>query len=566
MTGDAARLAAEILSEDDGRGSGFLIADGLVLTALHVLLGGSPPETVPAEVRARVRFEGDLIDARDRMPSSWNRAEIARRLRESPIPWHGAKLVWPKAGAQSASYDIALLALDEPRATRLTPISPIRAYAHAAAKRKIGCRGEGYPEFKVETIDGESIWQLESLSGELLPVERRLDHAIRISVRGSDTPDDLDGWQGMSGGAIWIDGESRVELVGVAHARSEGLKQNNEVLCWPLSTIPADDPDFWALSGIAPPPVRTTAAPATAKPLAAQLGDNFFRFDRSRATGYFREWLRGDAPGRPPRFNRPGPPTRPGLVLLKSHRFDEPMLCAKRFAEMLAQEAYPRRADAYREPIQTSCGVADDPAEIRLDALFREWAASYAPPLTELRPDFHAVLLAGLAARDRPRVVVIEHDDRSFGEECAGVIDRVIDLLAAWQPGAEDETCPPVVLLSVVTGTKGGPHEAGYEPLDRFPGKEESLDSHIAALVERTPRSADGLPLVEWCRKVPDLGRPAAMPRDIGTWLDDIARRDSIALPSGLQIGIERELGRRDEFPVRFAKYAVEDAMARQEV
>jgi hypothetical protein len=247
---------------------------------------------------------------------------------------------------------------------------------------------------------------------------------------------------------------------------------------------------------------------------------------------------------------------------MKGHYFDEPMLCVERFAEILAEEAYRGRGDSYRSPILLSCGAADDPADLRLDAMFREWAERYAEPLNDLRPDFKSILLAGLAARDRSRLIVIEHSDETFGDECKGVVAGLAELLGDWDPGDHDG-CPPVVLLSAVIGSSGGPREAGYLPLATFPDKEARMSAHLAALRDATPLR-DGKPTVEWFLDLPVLSRPSAELSDVRRWLDGIARREAITLPPTLAPSIERELGRLDQFPVRLAKLAVDETVQKQ--
>jgi hypothetical protein len=554
------RLAAEVLLENGERGSGFLISKGVVLTSLHVLLAGRPIENVEAGLRAKARFNGDLLDASAELGPLWDRRAAAKRLKEKGIVWHWGSLIWPTTRAIAEKFDIALLKLDDPDATRLTPLPLVRA--HLPQDRSVGCIGTGYPQLGIEREGDEEIWECESISGNLLTAGRRLDGARRIRVTGGGTPEATDDWKGFSGAAIWVDDEPCTELIGVAQSRASGRKDNDEVRCWPLSVI--DDVDFWRLSEIERPG-SSAPPPPTAQPLESRLADSFFRFDRHRATMYLRNWLRGDAPGKPANLLRESQPTRPAIILLKGHAFDEPILCARRFAEILAEEAYPRRADAYRVPIQIPCGMADDPADLRLDTMFRLWAKAYAPPLHDLRPDFKEVLLAGLGARDRSRVVVVEHTDEHFGEECAKVIQGLVDMLAAWSPEDPKSPFPPVLLLSTVIGDSGGARDDGYKPLTLFADKEAKLDIALRSLRDATPRCGDR-PLVDWYLDLPVLSKPAAAPGDITAWLEDITVRESFALPPGLHASIQQELRWLDEFPVRFARQAVIEGARKQGV
>lgn len=554
-------LATEVLAADNGRGSGLLVGSGLVLTSLHVLLGERPPEEVPPGIAARVRFYGDLIAASRSTTAGWDRSRQARELREKKVPWHRARLLWPPAGSPAGRHDVALLAMDYPEATTLTPPSLLRGYAFQDGQRNrhVDCVGEGFPQFRMERLGGAEVWELESLSGSLLMTERRADPSRRISV-SSDPPDDADGWRGLSGAALWVDAESRVELIGVAHTRTPALRFNNEIRCWPLATIPSDDP-FWQLSGIMPPAAQRVAK-AAVKPVSAALKDGFFRFDRQRATSHFRGWLRGAAAGRSTP-GRVGPPRRPAVVLLTGHRFDEPMLCAERLAEIVAEEAYPQRRDVYRSPIPLSCGPADDSADIRLDSLLRQWARSYGTLVAPLRADFKELLRPGLSSRDRSRLILVEHDDSCFGPHCTEVLEGVLDILSCWEPDDAEEAAPPVVMLVAVSGREGGPRETGFDPRTNYPEKIPTVRAALEAL--RLKRSGDEASNFEWCLDLPDLGAPNDPKlKDITSWLEEIEQREPISIPDELSGVIEHELMRHEEFPVRFAKYAVEDAIAKQ--
>ncbi|HEU0099808.1 MAG TPA: hypothetical protein VFQ67_13670 [Allosphingosinicella sp.] len=560
MTARPEDLAAEIIADSGRRGSGFLVAPGIVLTALHVVLGDRPVGTVASFPGAKLRFNGDLLAGSRRSEPLWRQADNAGRLRDLGLPWHPAKLVWPTSAQLALRHDIALLALEDVQATALEPIAGLAA--HAPGARLLGCRGEGYPAFRMERPGDVEIWECEYLEGELLTSRRRQDDTLAVRVDTS-TPDDPDGWQGMSGAAIWIDSELRTELVGVAHTRAGALTGNGEIRCWPIADI--EDPAFWQLSGIARPAVAgPRPVEAAGEPLKARLSSAFYRFDRGRATSHLRKWLRGDSPGQPPLLGRSGPPRRPAIILVTGHQYDEPILCAERFAELFATEAFPERSGAYRSPIVLSCGVADDPADIRLDDLFRQWARNYVGPVHALRPDFKSLLLPGLAARDRSRLIVVEHRDVSFGEECGKVIAGLAELLASWSP-TEHDGCPPIVLVNGIIGSSAGPEESGFLPLEAYAEKEAAMRTLLARLRDSTPAQG-GLGAVEWYVDLPVLSRPAAALTDVRDWLEELEADRAISIPAGLRSGIETELRQLDEFPVRFARRAVDEAIRKQEI
>ncbi|MEI9928631.1 MAG: hypothetical protein WDN44_14190 [Sphingomonas sp.] len=214
-----------------------------------------------------------------------------------------------------------------------------------------------------KTVRMRRYWEFYRFKGELNPAPRRGDGARYVDVASLVLPGDVEGWRGMSGAALWLDGgDGCTTLLGVMHALVEKLELNNQLLYWPLESIDPRDPDFWRLTGLAPSgsaPARSVAASAAAKPLVAQLADNFFRFDRANFSDAFREWLCGDPPpmnSEEPRFHRQGLPSKPAAIMLRGHRVDEPTLCAQRFADILAIEAWPRSAALYQAPVQLDCG------------------------------------------------------------------------------------------------------------------------------------------------------------------------------------------------------------------
>ena len=194
MAATPERLSAEILVGDE-RGSGLLIAKGLVLTALHNLLGDAPSKRVERPLTAKVRFHGDVQDIADLLPPLRDAKDSARRLKALGLPWHEAKLVWPLTEKLADAYDLALLQLDDPDATSLEPLDFVRE--HVLQNRPIVCVAHGYPTFGMEEYEVADIWELRKVDGELEPTARLSDRMRRILVH-SAPPEKLNDWRGLS--------------------------------------------------------------------------------------------------------------------------------------------------------------------------------------------------------------------------------------------------------------------------------------------------------------------------------------------------------------------------------
>lgn len=549
------RSVAEVIGR--ARGSGYQIAPGRILTALHVVLGQDPPEMIPDGAGAEVRLFGDIIEAIPRRELGWNHAANQAALAKRKLPWHQARLAWPRAGTPSRATDIALLEVADPEQIQIVPPDRLRI---PSRQREDQCFAGGFPGFRAENRSDSAIWEFYQFKGELNPAPRRSDGARYVDVASLVLPDDVDGWRGMSGAALWLDDEDGVALLGVMHALVGQLELNNQLLYWPLDSVDPRDPDFWQLTGLVPPDSNAgsrVGANTGAKPLVAQLADNFFRFDRANFSDSFREWLCGDpAPmdNETPRFHRQGLPSKPAVILLRGHRLDEPPLCAQRFADILAVEAWPGSAALYQAPLHLDSGPYTLPPRGRLRTLLRQWAQSYSDQRLALDADITAIIRDGLADGCRSRCILVEHSQAEFGEGCRDVIAGALGPLRGWKPDPKAPTTPPVMLLSILTGKDGGPSAAAFRPPKSFEGKAARVDAALAELMASTPE-------IEWFVEISDLSAELARPHHVSEWLEEIMAIEAAALPAGIGAEIEMRLRPHVEFPIAFARLAVDSVI-----
>jgi hypothetical protein len=155
------------------KGSGYLIADGLVLTARHVVEGA----TDPCEIRP--------LDTSD---------------------WTSATTIWP-----AGSADVALLALPSRDATPAE--LPCASLGRFDTTARAPCEAAGFPRAQLGLRDGSPVRRIERISGEVDPLTGREpgreQELLTVHVGGSTPLPDADAtspWEGMSGAALFSAG------------------------------------------------------------------------------------------------------------------------------------------------------------------------------------------------------------------------------------------------------------------------------------------------------------------------------------------------------------------------
>ena len=223
-------FAAAPGGREDNFGSGYLVSDGLVLTARHVVEGRSE--------RCEVRPLGT---------SEWLPAEV----------------VW-----QGGDCDAALLAAPGPKAGERARLGRVATGARAP------CRSLGFPLAQAR----ERVRDTEEIVGEVVPLAGRKSGLLTVHVEGSVPEADGSGhspWEGYSGAALFsgsllvgvlaIDpahfGSDRLEAVPVsAMARDEGFRAALDVASPELLAAVEDEP----LSSLLRPPYMALPAGASA--------------------------------------------------------------------------------------------------------------------------------------------------------------------------------------------------------------------------------------------------------------------------------------------------------------
>ncbi|MDX2973442.1 trypsin-like peptidase domain-containing protein [Kribbella solani] len=183
---DGHRVAEVIVTMAGGverRGSGYLIRQGLVLTATHV---------IAAARSIRVRFDADHI------PGEWSAS---------------GEVVW-------SAGDLAVLAITP--AGDPVPIARFGGIGDRAASLHV--RAVGFPWFKLRTeSDHASYRDTHQADGTLATLSNRREGTLEVTVSppAADPDPRRSPWDGMSGAALF----SGDRIIGVLaeHHRSEGL-------------------------------------------------------------------------------------------------------------------------------------------------------------------------------------------------------------------------------------------------------------------------------------------------------------------------------------------------------
>src|SRR5471032_812358 len=165
-------------------GSGFLIADGLILTAWHLLRPS--PGVAPASI-VQVRIQRDI-----RAGEPLKKAEqLATRL-------------WPLTGEPGENFDFALLAI--PRSQQITPVP----WASLSKWGSVEVTAVGYPDVAID----QKLLRRDSkgISGWIQSADnvRSLSEVrgtLTMKIRDEDAPavPPAEAWPAMSGAAVFAD-------------------------------------------------------------------------------------------------------------------------------------------------------------------------------------------------------------------------------------------------------------------------------------------------------------------------------------------------------------------------
>ncbi|MFJ9777768.1 peptidoglycan-binding protein [Kitasatospora sp. NPDC101157] len=193
MTGLRADRAAEVIvgrtAGGEERGSGYLVRDGMVLTAEHV---------VRRAADIKVRFEADRA------------AEWTTR----------AHVLW-----SDARCDVALLALERNGAGPGRRVRPARFGAVRETDTDLRSSALGFPLFKYREDPGGATGYRDSCHarGKIAPLADRRERTLELRVQEPERNPDLRGspWEGMSGAAVWAHG--RIVGVVTMHRHEEGF-------------------------------------------------------------------------------------------------------------------------------------------------------------------------------------------------------------------------------------------------------------------------------------------------------------------------------------------------------
>ncbi|MGI8330396.1 hypothetical protein ACRYCC_10565 [Actinomadura scrupuli] len=182
---------------DPGYGTGYLVGDGLVLTALHVVAQGAPA----AEPTAEQTSAGPI------RPHGGITVRILGTDR-----WLDSELVWPLNG-ETAAVDAALLRITDITGDgRLTP--PAARWGRPVTAAMMDCHSTGFP---VAQRRFGNVRDTEELHAQVAPLTRSRDGHFQLSVErdlpdlpgsGSRAPgvEETSPWSGMSGAALLCSG------------------------------------------------------------------------------------------------------------------------------------------------------------------------------------------------------------------------------------------------------------------------------------------------------------------------------------------------------------------------
>jgi hypothetical protein len=220
-------------------GSGYAIAPGLILTALHVV--GNLRGRAVAPMQCSVRRLGP-----------WNKADgqwLAQTARMGERPpaeqgWETAELCWPPisqplpvhqpVSGYSRPIDLAVLRVVDNPTARPAMGAPRVLLGLGGFEDEFSCESIGFPQMTMRDIDGRRLRDLPpsereqlvkrgglvadslSLKGTIRRDTALKDSQFHIQISGQ-TPSDPELWRGMSGAAVFDDDN---RLIGVIAERT----------------------------------------------------------------------------------------------------------------------------------------------------------------------------------------------------------------------------------------------------------------------------------------------------------------------------------------------------------
>ncbi|ANP52811.1 hypothetical protein J2Z21_000353 [Streptomyces griseochromogenes] len=233
MSGLRAERAAEVIvTRPDGtrlRGSGYLVATGLVLTAAHVVRGAKA---------VTVRFNPDQDD-------EWSAPAQAR--------WFGP-----------GRTDAALLDIGPgPHSSPTREVDPVSFGAPGSDNAVLTCSAVGFPRFKLrQWPDGSVARDVCHAWGHVPVLSNLRSGTLEFRVPPPERTERGSPWEGMSGAAVWAEG--RVIGIVVEHHRAEGP-----------GTLTVSRADTWAGRGDGPGGelLRRAGLGIPPEPVGAAAGD-----------------------------------------------------------------------------------------------------------------------------------------------------------------------------------------------------------------------------------------------------------------------------------------------------
>ena len=492
-----------------GQGSGYLIAPGLVLTALHVLLPpGAAPEKIPDGVKCKLRLTGDVIDVSNRAQASnpsyrLDRIhEIWREYAPDDLCVLDGDLVWPAPGAETDDHDVALVRIRDGQTSVTASAMEGRMSFGKVERPGAHCRCIGLPLFhKMQESQGGYIRELR-VDAEAINLD---DAGQPVSGRGvmrdllvtTATPKKDDQWRGLSG-AVFFHGDA---IVGVAHADLNQANANRSISYYPLDLIPAGS-DFWEMTG---------GAPAASQGEPFDFDAEFRILDRSNECRTFRRHLMDSAP------SIATTPSKARLVLTPGHEVDELPHCAARLAEVAARYLG-EAASVYGGGFPNlSLGEPQVSAEVRLENMLANWATALRAPRRKVEDafleDLKEIVTERLQEPDLPRLAVVTQNAGVWGESCDEALRGLWDFL----DGLPASAPPCIVFLSVVTGKEYATDP--YPEKRNWSEKTSAVDAAVEALRgDLAEESASRLfPLPS----LTDLDQ-----NDVRNWFEDVLEGD----------------------------------------
>ncbi|MEP3784078.1 hypothetical protein [Ascidiaceihabitans sp.] len=536
-----------------GVGTGALVGEGLILTALHCVFpmeDGAPlPDIVPQNVPCpQVRLIADLASALGEMPDLMNfdfrRINVPQFVAHPGAAFHDCTLVWPPAGAQMPNVDVAIL--------KMTPDAMAQSNAaNAALSFKIGAAegqemtlvGEGFPDFATihlgpNALDFREVYNLFGATRST----RGVFSGMQMNVQSAQ-PENVRDWAGLSGTVLWQDNIGQpLELIGVVSNTKSRIRQNNALYFTSLSQL-KNDPVFWDVLG------RTIDDTQNTPPNPAE---QLITFDRTMPRHFLSEWMRQDL-AMPASNNRRDTDTEqlaPLVVVLTGHNVDElNLFVSSALHEMERSVGFAMGAEAPTLSVRYLPGAPPDTA---LQAALLAWGRGLGLHEPGQIPDPNAIARA-LEDETQPQVVVMEHIDTDISESCLAVLRQVLTVFSSVRPSVLTGRTPPVLFLAFSKGRDKLGVDEGFQAGALFDDKINALPAVLSDLKAEFPR-------LNWSPDF-DLCVPQCTHFDMADWLD--ALEDAGLRVSGrLRMKIEDRTLNQDMFPMYFARHLINETFS----